>query len=316
MERLLLLLVGLSLAACSSNLSSTGHPTAPEADEFPMDPEKREAYLNSFQLTDLNGEEAAPRINDATGTTPFGVLVKLPATGLPSACSVSHLWSGQLVTNAHCVSGHRTMGIQNFFLVFYNREGQRTHIPVESLAYLGDTTGVDIAVLKISDEHAKQWDTLNAEVVPNPELAGQVTLWGFDPINLTQGGTGMAFSPKACLASRTKPQVLGVKESGERESVLGNVKLDAENHIFVDRCNVKLVAGNSGSLITGLNDSKVAFGVYHWAITPTTEATNKFTRFEYFGNEKVVEILPKSPPQGLFFGVGSLLRGLLPPAKI
>lgn len=316
MERLLILLVGLSLAACSQSYTPIVQAAEPEVAEYPMDPEARENYLNAFRLTNLRGEEAAPRINDERGTTPFGVLLKLPREGKVSACSVSHLWSGYLVTNAHCVTGQRTMGIQNYFVVFYNRDGLRVHVPLESIGYLGDASLNDIAVLKIAPEHAQTWDSLEAQNIDNPALAAQVTLWGFDPIELPNGGTVMAFSPKTCLASRVKPEVLGVEPGGHKESVLGKVRLEPDHHIFVDRCSSKLVAGNSGSLITGLNEPKQAFGVYHWAITPTAEAERKFARFNYTGNQRIEEILPNPPPLGLFFGVGSVLRWKLPTAEI
>jgi len=307
MDKVILLVLGLMIAACSADLRPIP-PAHAEPEQSPMAPFERENYLNSFPLTNLSGIEAAPRISE-DGIAPFGVLLKLPQDAQVSACSVTHLSPGWLVTNAHCVNGFRSLGAQNFFVVYYNKENQRVHIPLESIGFLGDLGLNDVAILKISEAHAKTWDSLSATAgnMRSLNTMGDVTLWGFDPITLPDGGSAMAFSPKHCLASREKPDVQGIKPDETKTSVLTQVRLEPDHHIFVDHCSAPLVPGNSGSLITVAKAPTQILGVHQWAITPTEDA--KFlTAFEYVGNQRIVEFLPNPPPQGFFFGVGSVLR--------
>ncbi len=306
MARVLSLLLGLSLVACSADLSPLPRDyNIPEIELTPMDSAAREEYLKVFPIVNLQGREAAPQITE-NGIAPFGVLLKLTKEGKPSACTVTHLWPGWVVTSAHCVIGHKKFGARNFFVVHFNKSLVKVHVPLESIAYVGNQNQDDVAILKISEADSQSWDSLGSEL---NTLGGssEISMWSFDPVDREDGGTAMAFAPKRCLGSTKKPEVIGVRSNGRRDSVLGQVKLDPGQHLFVDHCTSTLVSGNSGSLITASGQPKKAFGVYHWAITPTAQA-GEFQRFEYLGNSGITEILPNPPADGLFFGVGSILR--------
>jgi hypothetical protein len=116
----------------------------------------------------------------------------------------------------------------------------------------------------------------------------------------------MAFHPRSCLASRTKPRVSGIRESGgsEEREALTNVPGDQNWHLFIDSCDVTPVNGNSGSLIAVADDFSEKLGVYHWSVTPNPEALRAFPFFEYAGNSAPVRI-PSPPPRGDLYGVGT-----------
>lgn len=294
------------LAACAVQSQDAQTADVAQFDEAPMDSVAREQYLRDFALLNAAGDERPP-IDPVSGTSPFGVLLRMPKSGRVSACTVSHVRPGKILTNAHCVWGYRTLSAGGFFLVFYDKAGRKVHLPVEGFEYVGKPRADDIAVLRISADAAAKWDTVKG-VPANRKEAHYATVWAFDPIDPDSSpgqkyARGMIFSPRQCLASRRLPKLEGIKENGERVNILADTDARESLHVFIDGCTKELGNGNSGALITGAYGISELAGVYHWGIKPTDGSIARYPQLEYTGNGGEPRILSSNVVSEIF-GVG------------
>lgn len=311
-----------------SGCGNAGEKAGPRVPEFPAPaPEDQTLFLEEFPLLDAQGNEAAPVHSDFAGH-PVGALLGLPGKGQSiTFCSASHLESGYVLTNAHCVPNWQQMGPKRYFVVFYDNRGVKSFSALESFIYVGNTGADDVALLKIPAEAAAHWAQAGraaksvataqaTQADPNPKpLSLAVHLWAFDPFTPShpqlaqkyQNMPGMIFQPRDCQVSRTKPTLVGVKvtESGALDRTqIRNTQANPILHFFIDSCNRAPVHGNSGSLVTTAGKFDEKIGVFHWM--SGTRETQTFDYIEYTGNDGQTRFIHDAKPGTEFFGIGYL----------
>ncbi len=296
----------------------------------PLDKD-REKFLQTFPLIDEHDQEAPP-FDPVTKKSPFGVLVHMPSSGYGKFCSLAHASPGVVTTNAHCVV--QDPSIANYFVVYYDRQGEKRFSRVESFDYVGNVDADDIAILRISSDAKESWDTIGGKAVQSAAEVGKripvlhkVVLWSFNPIKGNHpelekeyGPVGMRFTPRTCDASRSEPRLKGIitDEAGEvtRKVNIQANRGDLKLHWFVDHCNIRPIKGNSGSLFTEASDISRPLGVFHWVIPYDEVGMSKYHHFEYAGNDNVHhEISTEEARANDLFGVGtdfSYILGLRP----
>ncbi len=313
------------LSACGQNTSPKTAPAPanfpgqekPKGDGkplFPKDPAERSALLDGFPIFNTFGEMKAYTHPDIEGF-PLGVLLGLLDSG-GTFCSVSHLDLGYVATNAHCV---KRQEIGNYYVVYFDALGIKQHAQVESIVFLGNEDVDDIAILKIPNEAALQWQTAGkaAKAVPKavstPEnpvptpIALSIRVWAFDP--LTTGGG--AFHPRSCEMSVTRPILMGAKVPNngpiERIPIRSSKKAEDGVHFFVDQCDQNPIHGNSGSLVTIAEQFADKVGVYHWGVG-TKDGKDKYDYIEYTGSNGRTRFLHEAKDWEDIFGMGYLFQ--------
>jgi hypothetical protein len=311
------------LTACGQ---TTSQKNPPSNFEVPDDPQARIRFLEQFPILNSDGQEAAPTHPDFEGY-PLGVLIGMVKKNQGTSCSASHLDSGFVATNAHCVD--QNLGPGKYFLIYFDKEGVKKWAPVESFVYVGKPDSDDVAVLKIPAENARQWHTAGkaarpipiaqaTDAEPNPApVTLPIHIWAFDPFkpahpDLVQrhGAAGAFFQPRTCQMTRTKPTVVGIKilESGELErTTIHNRNASPALHFFVDQCDRNPIHGNSGSLVTAAGKFGDKIGVYHWGIG-TREGKEKYNYLEYTGSNGRPKSLWDENRWQDIFGVGYLFE--------
>jgi hypothetical protein len=295
--------------------------------EVPKLDSEREQFLASFPVVNDAEEESAP-LDPRTNRAPFGVLIHMASFGQGTFCSVAHVSPGRVTTNAHCVS--RSSAPHEYFVVFYNNRNWKRYERVTNFVYVGNQESDDVAVLQIDPDAARSWDTVSGATVnssaeigaPAPALH-KATIWSFNPFKENHpalyqkyNGSGMRFTPKHCDASRTRPSLTGISADGEgaetgRIRIVSGVSQE-KIHWFVDACDKRPVHGNSGSLITSVDDITQIYGAYHWNIPADRQKMSEYARFEYRGNNgTAVELNWADLKKRDFFGVGTDFNALL-----
>ncbi len=315
------------LTACGNEKGGKGLPTF-EVPELGID---QQAFLADFPLLD-DSEREAPPFDRASGRAPFGVLIHMPETGLGSFCSSAHISQGFVTTNAHCVDEDSQPG--NYFVVFYNRDGAKRYERVVERTYVGNRRSNDVAVLRLQGVESHTWDTVGGaavetrvDVAQRPVQGRQVTVWSFNPFEGNHpklfrkyARPGMRFAPRHCASSRTRPKIIGIRESEDGEE-LGRTQIIAGEaqeraHHFIDACDSRPVRGNSGSLVTENGSLSRILGVFHWIVPADVSSMDRFDSFEYQGNDnQPVRLNWEDMKRRDFFGVATdfgLLRGLIP----
>jgi hypothetical protein len=310
----LFVLMGCGQAA---NTTNTGLPTF----DVPKLDEDRERMLTEFPVLDASEEEAPP-IDPLTKRSPFGVLIYMPAAGKGTFCSTSHVSRGVIAANAHCVDSPSRPS--DYFVVYYDKKGFKRFERVVEFQYVGDVNSDDIAILRIAGDAVDAWDNISspatdtrAEIGHRPAISRNVTVWSFNPFKdnhpdlyLKYAGWGMRFTPRHCLASRTRPKLLGITTDEEGEEVrripIVSGASQEKMHYFVDNCDIRPVKGNSGSLITASNDITQKLGVFHWLVPAETTSMNDYNHFIYEGNDQMAQTLSwEDMKHRDFFGVGT-----------
>ncbi|MBY0372329.1 hypothetical protein K2X33_16735 [bacterium] len=281
---------------------------------------QRIEMLRRFPLVNAQEEESAP-MDPVSGRAPFGALVHMPASGKGGFCSVAHVTRGFVTANAHCIDEDKDAG--NYFVVFYNRRNWKRYERVLSFAYVGNRESLDVAVLKISDDAASSWDTVDGDNIPaerdlenSDAIMHKVIAWTFNPFEKNHPelferykGPGMRFYPKHCNAARKPPELFGVGLNNGKpgKTHIRSPREDVKGmHWFIDDCDGRPVKGNSGSLVTDANDIRKMLGVFHWTVEADEKDQEKFNHFEYKsldGHEQVLSWEDMS--KRVFYGVGS-----------
>ncbi len=251
-----------------------------------------EQLINNFVLLNEYSEPLAVR-DPATGLSPYGAMVYAKDKSDRIYCSVTHVAAGIISTASHCVENFRNLLPTDFYVFFYSNETGRLEVTtLESAIYIGQQDFDDIAILRIPEARAKEWDVYGSPLAKTvrrfassaidnkvqPELEKpaieNVTIRSFRPI----ANPGMMFAPLHCQASRTLPWV--AKDGGKgapldaKKYVAPNKRLDPSTHLFVNNCDATTVYGNSGASITSDRTGQL-LGVFDWNLPRKRFGTNE-----------------------------------------
>lgn len=293
-----LLLALFFLGACQKNAIEVA-PQRPQVP--PIDPQTRIQILENAVIVDETGVENPVQI-EGSGLRPFGLLYELP--GQPSSgavCTVTHYRNGIILTAAHCVDDYPKIPAHDFYVVYYNKFGNKAYAPIQSIIYLGTSAQIDMAVLKVAQPVAESWDTLDGNLKQyEPDEVGSthphvhsIRLWTIDPFDhypniekMYAGRQGGVFMPRDCLGSRTAPQLL-YKQPDELPipKYLGatariDYRMSANENLFMDHCSLPIVRGNSGALISERDNPQLV----HAIVSRSSENFSTINRY-YVGNK-------------------------------
>lgn len=301
------------LSACSKNSARDNSTTSFDVPVLDAD---RQSFLANFPLLDINGDMRPPVVGNSR-EWPLGALIYMPPSGRGGFCSVSHVSSGKVAANAHCVMEDGRA--YNYFVVYYDRNGRKAFDRVKTIDYQGNSETDDVAILSLTETGESRWHVINAKIVPTNQDAGllppvneAVTIWSFNPtpenhpdLYAKYKGPGMKFEPKSCSVSRTAPRVFGVQKDALGNVVSRiNIRTRAQErlHLFVDACSKRMVKGNSGSLISEASNFQRVLGVYHWIVS----VNERYSTVEYTGNNgQQLEFSPEHIDVSGIYGVGT-----------
>ncbi len=319
------------LSACGKSETPASAPgPLSKSVNYPVDTVKRDRMLEAFPVLNQEGNPLPYYDDDLTGY-PIGVLIGFkPGSNETGLCTVSHLDSGYVATNAHCLENWDTLGPGWFHVLYFNPQGLKKHTRVESFVYVGSKESDDVAILKIPSEAAEEWQTAGKKTrdlplalptaqTPNPKpIAYSVRIWAFDPLipshidiaERNSSEAGMIFKPRTCQMTRTRPTLTGSKvpENGPIETFRISAGHANQNlHFFLDMCDRYPVHGNSGSLVTlaGLFEAKV--GVFHW-MSGAKEGKEKYDWVEVSGSDGNSRFIHEESYWHEIYGVGYLFQ--------
>lgn len=262
-----------------------------------------ETFARDFRITNKAGASVIP--SDPNGEHPFGVLLVFVGGDRFKQCSATHLVSGKVVTNAHCIDA--SVSASNYFLVFYDKYGRKTYAKASSIGFVGTEGKTDFAVVHIGRTDADRWDTAGSYIKDTSSLIDGtvprdtfgVTIWSFDPGSAHgQSVEVSVWNPNRCKGSRTLPKADGVDILGTKTKLTFAAKTSRD--VIVDQCDRETIGGNSGSLVTETGTFANKIGVFWGGYVWTAKNHIDYDHLKFTGNRGVEETRRPTVGQMIF----------------
>lgn len=296
MTRFAYLLAALALVSCAKYA-----PDDYRGSEFPYETTDKESktgtvpsFIKNYSLY-VGGSETA---KGPSSTSPFAVFFAV-RDGSFSRCTATHLTTGRVLTNAHCIKD--TDLAKNLFVVFWDKSGKEKWAQVTEIEAKGFDMGVDAALVKIKAEDAAQWDVFRGDFDDTSSLIGlelgthvtPVTVWAMD--HQESGSYYYSYlRQKKCRASpRTKLKVVGTKLPSPTRYTMAYTNEDEVYHLFYDQCAPVTIQGNSGALVTDDATGK-AVGIHFSSDKTPSFLERGYTDLEVTGADGKVETFSTS----------------------